>query len=84
MWKCKPPPLGVRSGDAHDQYEQDPGQSAAYTRLGTVSPGCVYALCSGLGILTVLEDELITQRQAVNRDQFLAIYGLGASCRVAP
>ena len=41
--------------------------------------GCAFG--GGLGILTVLEDELVTKRQAVNRDEFLAIYGMG---RIVP
>ncbi|TAK35407.1 MAG: chromate transporter [Chloroflexota bacterium] len=35
----------------------------------------------GLGILAVLEDELVTRRRAVTREDFLALYGLG---RIVP
>lgn len=39
------------------------------------------AFGGGLGILSVLEDEFVSRRRAVTRDDFLAIYGLG---RVVP
>ncbi len=40
-----------------------------------------WAFGGGLGILAVLEDELVTRRQAVSRDEFLAIYSMG---RIVP
>jgi chromate transporter len=39
------------------------------------------AFGGGLGILAVLEQELVTRRQAIDRDEFLRLYGLG---RVVP
>lgn len=39
------------------------------------------AFGGGLGILAVLEDELVTRRQVISRDEFLATYGLG---RIVP
>jgi chromate transporter len=39
------------------------------------------AFGGGLGILAVLEQELVTSRQAVSREEFLRLYGLG---RVVP
>jgi chromate transporter len=39
------------------------------------------AFGGGLGILAVLERELVTRRQAVDREEFLRLYGLG---RVVP
>ncbi len=39
------------------------------------------AFGGGLGILSVLEDELVTRRKIVTRDEFLAIYGIG---RIVP
>jgi len=39
------------------------------------------AFGGGLGILAVLEDEIVTKRRAVSRDEFLTIYGIG---RVVP
>lgn len=39
------------------------------------------AFGGGLGILAVLEDELVTRRKALSRDEFLTIYGIG---RVVP
>ena len=39
------------------------------------------AFGGGLGILAVLEDELVTRRHLVSRDEFLATYGLG---RIVP
>jgi chromate transporter len=39
------------------------------------------AFGGGLGILAVLEQELVTRRQAVDREEFLRLYGLG---RVVP
>lgn len=39
------------------------------------------AFGGGLGILAVLEDELVTKRRALSRDDFLAAYALG---RVVP
>jgi chromate transporter len=37
--------------------------------------GCAFG--GGLGILAVLEDELVTRRQLVTRDEFLATYAIG-------
>lgn len=39
------------------------------------------AFGGGLGILAVLEDELVTRRQAVSKEEFLTLYGLG---RIVP
>ena len=39
------------------------------------------AFGGGLGILAVLEDELVTKRQALTREEFLADYALG---RIVP
>src|SRR4030081_1493008 len=39
------------------------------------------AFGGGLGILTVLEDEFVSKRRVVSRDEFLSIYGIG---RVVP
>lgn len=39
------------------------------------------AFGGGLGILAVLEDELVSRRQVVSRDEFLTIYGIG---RIVP
>ncbi len=39
------------------------------------------AFGGGLGILAVLEDELVSKRHAVSRDEFLSIYGIG---RIVP
>jgi chromate transporter len=39
------------------------------------------AFGGGLGILAVLEDELVSKRRVVTRDEFLATYGLG---RIVP
>jgi chromate transporter len=39
------------------------------------------AFGGGLGILAVLEQELVTRRRAVDREEFLRLYGLG---RVVP
>lgn len=39
------------------------------------------AFGGGLGILAVLEDELVSKRRVVSRDEFLTIYGIG---RVVP
>ncbi len=39
------------------------------------------AFGGGLGILAVLEDELVTRRRVVTREAFLALYGLG---RIVP
>jgi len=39
------------------------------------------AFGGGLGILAVLEEELVSQRQAVSKDEFLTIYGIG---RIVP
>ena len=39
------------------------------------------AFGGGLGILAVLEQELVTQRRAVDREEFLRLYGLG---RIVP
>lgn len=39
------------------------------------------AFGGGLGILAVLEDEIVNKRRAVSRDEFLTIYGIG---RVVP
>jgi chromate transporter len=39
------------------------------------------AFGGGLGILAVLEQELVTRRQAVGREEFLRLYGLG---RIVP
>jgi chromate transporter len=39
------------------------------------------AFGGGLGILAVLEQELVTRRQAVDREEFLRLYGLG---RIVP
>jgi chromate transporter len=35
------------------------------------------AFGGGLGILAVLEQELVTRRQAIDREEFLRLYGLG-------
>lgn len=37
--------------------------------------GCAFG--GGLGILAVLEDELVTKRRAVTKDEFLTIYAIG-------
>jgi chromate transporter len=39
------------------------------------------AFGGGLGILAVLEDELVSKRRAVTREEFLTIYGVG---RIVP
>jgi chromate transporter len=39
------------------------------------------AFGGGLGILAVLEDELVSKRRAVSREEFLTIYGIG---RIVP
>jgi chromate transporter len=39
------------------------------------------AFGGGLGILAVLEDELVSKRRAVTREEFLTIYGIG---RIVP
>ena len=39
------------------------------------------AFGGGLGILAILEDELVTRRAAVTREDFLALYGIG---RIVP
>jgi hypothetical protein len=39
------------------------------------------AFGGGLGILAVLEQELVTRRRAVGREEFLRLYGLG---RIVP
>lgn len=39
------------------------------------------AFGGGLGILAVLEEELVSRRRAVSRDEFLTIYGIG---RIVP
>jgi chromate transporter len=39
------------------------------------------AFGGGLGILAVLEDELVTRRRLVSREEFLTIYGIG---RIVP
>jgi chromate transporter len=39
------------------------------------------AFGGGLGILAVLEQELVTRRQAIDREEFLRLYGLG---RIVP
>lgn len=39
------------------------------------------AFGGGLGILAILEDELVTRREAVTREDFLALYGIG---RIVP
>jgi chromate transporter len=39
------------------------------------------AFGGGLGILAVLEDELVTKRRAISRDEFLTVYGIG---RIVP
>jgi len=39
------------------------------------------AFGGGLGILAVLEDELVSKRHAVSRDEFLSIYGIA---RIVP
>jgi chromate transporter len=39
------------------------------------------AFGGGLGILAVLEEELVTRRQAVSREEFLTYYGIG---RIVP
>jgi chromate transporter len=39
------------------------------------------AFGGGLGILAVLEDEIVNKRRALSRDEFLTIYGIG---RVVP
>jgi chromate transporter len=40
-----------------------------------------FAFGGGLGILTVLEDELVNKRRVVSRDEFLTVYGIG---RIVP
>ena len=39
------------------------------------------AFGGGLGILAVLEDELVDKRRAVTKEEFLTIYGIG---RIVP
>jgi chromate transporter len=60
-----------------------PGAAAPITRraLFGIFLRAGLAFGGGLGILAVLERELVTRRQAVDREEFLRLYGLG---RVVP
>ena len=53
----------------------------AYRSLFGIFLKAGLAFGGGLGILAVLEDELVTRRGVIPRDEFLAAYGLG---RIVP
>jgi len=63
--------------------QQSEGYSIRVTRaeLFSIFFKAGMAFGGGLGILAVLEEELVSKRRAVSRDEFLAIYGIG---RVVP
>lgn len=56
-------------------------QGLGYADLFMIFLKAGMAFGGGLGILAVLEDELVTKRQLVSRDEFLTIYGIG---RIVP
>ncbi len=64
-----------------DKHITKSAQSIGYWQLFMifVKAGCAFG--GGLGILAVLEDELVTRRQALSKEEFLATYALG---RVVP
>jgi chromate transporter len=63
--------------------QKGPDSSARLTRgeLFLIFLKAGLAFGGGLGILAVLEDELVSKRRVVSREEFLTIYGIG---RVVP
>lgn len=57
--------------------EREPETTVSYRELFSIFFKAGLAFGGGLGILAVLENELVTRRQAVKADEFLALYGLG-------
>lgn len=61
--------------------EETAGQRLGYGEMFIIFLKAGMAFGGGLGILAVLEDELVTKRQLISRDEFLTVYGIG---RIVP
>jgi len=67
--------------DDVEKKRGEPGTRVTRGELFSIFLKAGLAFGGGLGILAVLEDELVSKRRVVNRDEFLTIYGIG---RVVP
>lgn len=68
----------------NDEHRRERGDDTARITRGelfSIFFKAGLAFGGGLGILAVLEDELVSKRRAVSKDEFLTIYGIG---RVVP
>jgi len=74
---------GNRLQRSEDKEKRSRGQGTRVTRaeLFLIFLKAGLAFGGGLGILAVLEDELVDKRRAVAREEFLTIYGIG---RIVP
>ncbi len=68
-------------GDGPTPRPGPPGGPITRRALFRIFLNAGLAFGGGLGILAVLERELVTQRQAIDREEFLRLYGLG---RIVP
>jgi hypothetical protein len=76
--------LGGQAIPEKDQYKQEeqshvPGLSRVELFLIFLKAGLAFG--GGLGILAVLEDELVSKHRVVSKEEFLTIYGIG---RIVP
>ncbi|MDX6577597.1 MAG: chromate transporter [Blastocatellia bacterium] len=82
MLQARPKVRGsILKRDSHKQKKE--GDKTVVTRreLFSIFLKAGLAFGGGLGILAVLEQELVSKRRAVSRDEFLTIYGIG---RIVP
>ena len=75
----RPPEVQVSSNGKGEPAQ--PGPKLSYAGIFTVFLKAGFAFGGGLGILAVLEDELVTRRKIISHEDFLALYGLG---RIVP
>ena len=78
---ARPPTATAGPDDQPASSPDRPAQPISRRALFGIFLKAGLAFGGGLGILAVLEQELVTRRQAVGREEFLRLYGLG---RIVP
>jgi len=71
----------VESSLKSDEDKRQSGTRVTRGELFSIFLKAGLAFGGGLGILAVLEDELVSKRRAVTKEEFLTIYGIG---RIVP
>jgi chromate transporter len=82
MLQARPKVRGsILKRDSHKQKKEGDKTVVTRSELFSIFLKAGLAFGGGLGILAVLEQELVSKRRAVSRDEFLTIYGIG---RIVP